>query len=65
MTVVERAVISYEKWKANRAIARARAEEIDKALPPYERTRPRDPDEARVLRGFGTPERLIGPTREE
>lgn len=60
---MKRVVISYEQWQAERAIARERAEKIDQALPPYERTRPRDPDEARVLRSFGTPERLVGPER--
>ena len=30
---------------------------------PYRRERPRDPDEAELLRELGTPERLIGPTR--
>lgn len=61
---MKRTVISYRKWQADRSVARAWAEGVDRALPPYERTRPRDADEARVLRSFGTPERLIGPTRD-
>lgn len=40
----------------------ARTREIQQAFPPYRRERPRDPDEAQLLRRNGTPERLIGPS---
>jgi hypothetical protein len=56
-------VITFQQWQADRSVARARADDVDRALPQCERTRPRDPDEARVLRSFGTPESLIGPER--
>jgi len=36
---------------------------VDRLLPPYERTRPRDPDEAKALRRRGVSERLIGPSK--
>jgi hypothetical protein len=35
--------------------------QVDAALPPFQRTRPRDPGEASLLRSIGTPEELIGP----
>jgi len=34
--------------------------QVDRALPPQRRLRPRDPDEADFLREIGTPEELIG-----
>jgi len=37
----------------------------DAALPPFQRTRPRDAGEAAFLRSIGTPEELIGPERAE
>ena len=56
---------TYEQWKADRAKTAAWAVSVDRALPAYERRRPRDPDEAQLLRLRGTPERLIGPSRPE
>jgi hypothetical protein len=35
--------------------------QVDAALPPFQRTRPRDPGEASLLRSIGTHEELIGP----
>jgi hypothetical protein len=55
-------VRTFEEWQASRAANRAWAEKVRRALGPAVRTRPRDPDEARLLREAGTPERLIGPT---
>lgn len=40
----------------------ARTREIQRAFPPYRRERPRDPDEAELLRRNGAPEHLIGPS---
>jgi hypothetical protein len=56
---------TYEQWKADRGKTAAWAASVDRALPAYERRRPRDPDEAQLLRRRGTPERLIGPSRPE
>ena len=39
--------------------------QVDAALPPFQRKRPRDPGEASFLRSLGTPEELIGPERAE
>jgi hypothetical protein len=39
--------------------------QVDAALPPFQRTRPRDPGEASFLRSIGTSEELIGPERTE
>ena len=62
---VKQAVRSYETWKAERArnaVWVAKVERaLEPALGPYRRERPRDPDEARLLRQIGTPEELIGP----
>ena len=58
------AVKSYESWKANRPRAEAWAAKVMRALPTTRRERPRDPEEARLLREIGTPEYLIGPVRE-
>ena len=56
---------SYEQWKADRARNAAWAAVVDRALPAYERRRPRDAAEAELLRLRGTPERLIGPSQSE
>ena len=62
---VKRAVRSYEAWHGERARNAAWVAQVERALEPalgpYRRERPRDPDEARLLRRVGTPERLIGP----
>lgn len=62
---MKQAVRSYETWRAERArnaVWVAQVERVlEPALGPYRRERPRDPDEARLLRKIGTPERLIGP----
>lgn len=51
-------------WLAEDTTARARLARLTAGLPPYRRERPRDADEARLLRERGTPERLIGPARD-
>lgn len=57
--------ISWSEWEAGRKAADERLARIARAFPrPYRRERPRDPEEARLLREWGTPERLIGPERE-
>jgi hypothetical protein len=56
--------ISWPEWEAGREAAERRLARIARAFPrPYRRERPRDPEEARLLRERGTPERLIGPDR--
>ena len=50
---------------ARRDAARARLARIEGAFDDqYVRERPRDPEEARLLRERGTPEPLIGPERK-
>lgn len=56
---------TYEEWKADHARNAAWAALVDRSLPAYERRRPRELEEARLLRLRGTPERLIGPSRPE
>lgn len=57
--------MTLQEWRAERAEGRARARRLAAGFPqPYVRERPRDPEEARLLRERGTPEHLIGPTRE-
>ena len=53
-----------EQWRAERPRAEAWAERVLRALPTRARERPRDPEEAALLREIGTPEELIGPVRE-
>jgi hypothetical protein len=58
--------IVFREWIARRDAARARIAKIERAFhDPYVRKRPRDPDEARLLRERGTPEQLIGPERPD
>ena len=58
--------IVFRDWMARRDAARARLARIEGAFrAPYVRERPRDPEEARLLRERGTPEHLIGPEREQ
>jgi hypothetical protein len=57
--------IGWADWEARREAAERRLARIATAFPrPYRRERPRNPDEARLLRERGTPEQLIGPERE-
>lgn len=56
--------MTLREWRAERVEGRARARRLAAGFPqPYVRERPRDPEEARLLRERGTPQRLIGPTR--
>jgi hypothetical protein len=52
---------TYSSWVAARSKLEAWCRQVDAALPPFQRTRPRDPGEASLLRSIGTPEELIGP----
>jgi hypothetical protein len=52
---------TYSSWVAARGEMEAWCGQVDAALPPFQRTRPRDPGEASLLRSIGTPEELIGP----
>lgn len=55
---------SWQEWLDGRASALERVRLVDAAFPrPYKRERPRDPDEAKLLRARGVPEDLIGPAR--
>jgi hypothetical protein len=51
-----------EEWRASREVTRAWADRVRRAFGSPARTKPRNADEARVLREAGTPERLIGPS---
>ena len=54
--------ITAQTWKAQREEAARRSAAVDKIMPPYVRTRPRDAEEAAILRRRGVPESLIGPS---
>jgi len=54
---------TYAEWRAERERNASWVELVDRAMPAYERRRPRDADEAALLRRHGTAERLIGPSR--
>jgi hypothetical protein len=57
--------INLAEWRAYAPAGRELARRLGDAFPrPYRRERPRDPEEARLLRERGTPEHLIGPERE-
>lgn len=57
---------SFSTWLSRDREARKRLEALVAGLPrPYRRRRPRRPDEARLLRERGAPERLIGPDGPE
>jgi hypothetical protein len=56
---------TYAKWRADRDANTAWMALVDRALPAYERRRPRDAEEAELLRRRGTPEQLIGPIRRD
>lgn len=53
---------TYDQWKSDSRIDAAWVARVNASLPPYERRRPRDAHEAKLLRDRGTPEHLIGPT---
>ena len=55
--------ITKEAWLAQRPEAAERSAAVDRLMPPYKRTRPRDPAEAALLRKRGVPERMIGPSK--
>jgi hypothetical protein len=56
--------IRFTDWLRGREAAQRRVKKIERAFGPYRRERPRDPDEAELLRERGTPEHLIGPERD-
>jgi hypothetical protein len=51
---------TYETWRKERPQNEAWAKRVNDAMPAYERRRPRDPDEARLLLSCGTPCNLVG-----
>jgi hypothetical protein len=53
--------LSYQEWQTRRNKTEAWVHYVNELMPPYERKRPRDPDEAEFLRRIGTPDHLIGP----
>lgn len=55
---------SYAAWAAEKDQNEAWNALVDSALPPFQRSVPRDPFEADFLRSIGTPEALIGPERQ-
>ncbi len=56
--------ITIEEWRSGRTVAQEWARRVRAGFPyPYTRERPRDADEALLLRERGTPERLIGPEK--
>jgi hypothetical protein len=56
----------FADWLKKAPGRRKRVEAIERAFAaPYPRERPRDPEEARLLRERGTPEELIGPERPD
>jgi hypothetical protein len=57
-------VRTFEEWEASKRANRAWAEKVRRALGVGVRTRPRNADEAGILRERGTPERLIGPSED-
>ncbi len=58
----EQAPLSWQTWCDERAGALDRVRLVDAAFPgPYKRERPRDPNEAALLRKRGVPAELVGP----
>lgn len=55
--------MTFEQWRREAPIRRAKSAQVIARLGPIRRDKPRDPTEAEFLRSIGTPERLIGPTR--
>lgn len=56
--------MTFEQWRRDAPARRAKSEQVVARLGPIRRDKPRDPVEAEFLRSIGTPERLIGPTRQ-
>lgn len=57
--------IDYVEWRRGDAKRRAASAALVRDLENTRRTRPRAKVEAEFLRSIGTPERLIGPVRED
>jgi len=58
--------ITWDEWEKGREQAERTLARIARAFPrPYRRERPRDSEEAGLLRKRGTPEHRIGPASEE
>lgn len=53
--------LDFQVWLRQHEERRARAERVAAAFGGYRRERPRDPEEAALLREIGTPDHLIGP----
>lgn len=58
-------VPTWDQRARERDATLASTREIQRAFPSYRRERPRNGDEAELLRRIGTPERLIGPYEAE
>jgi hypothetical protein len=53
--------ISFEQWRREAPLLRAKSAQILARFGPVRREKPRTATEAEFLRRIGTPERLIGP----
>jgi hypothetical protein len=58
-------MITYKQRQAAQAKEEAWVNRVNRSMPAYERQRPRDPDEAKVLVRLGTPLQLVGPVRSK
>jgi hypothetical protein len=56
---------SYEDWRREAPALRAKSASLTAAFGTITRDKPRSAVEAQYLRKLGTPERLIGPVRDE
>jgi len=62
---MSRPIRNYDEWRRGAPARRAKSAPLMAAFGTIVRDKPRDPVEAEFLRRIGTPERLIGPVREE
>ena len=58
-------IVTRDEWQAQREAASRRCGVVDDLMPAYVRERPRDANEARLLRDRRVPERFIGPVSDE
>jgi hypothetical protein len=62
---MEQRVYTFASWLADSRLNERWCSLVDRAMPPFERGKPRDPDEARMLRGMAVPEALIEPATRQ
>lgn len=62
---MKREPLSYDRWRREAPALRAKSATLIAAFGEIRRDKPRDPVEAELLREIGTPERLIGPVRDQ